>query len=275
MVTSGSVPGELLGDTKRSLGFCSDLEANRDLPEDLLSCGTLLVEVTFVEAVVSGEDETRLVSSFGTVTAARRDGDEGDPNASDGFLCTGRYLLSEIEDQLANELRDVLRMKNPTIGLVILEGDRRVAWFLGPAAVMLKAQHPRQGPVRASGCPPHWWHPTRFVESDDVFVHEQIPNCFDDYSARRPVIGILEKVVWRSEVFVADMDHTPGKFFVFLFLPREAEHVEIPLQLRKILLLLFLILRRPRSLCYHVSQGTLVHSGCQHRLIRAVDINVL
>ena len=43
MVTSGYVPGELLGDTKRSLGLCSNFEANRDLPEDILSCGTLLV----------------------------------------------------------------------------------------------------------------------------------------------------------------------------------------------------------------------------------------
>ena len=45
LITSGSVPGELLGDREIYLRLGSNFEANRDLPEDLLSCETLLVVV--------------------------------------------------------------------------------------------------------------------------------------------------------------------------------------------------------------------------------------
>jgi len=43
MITSSFVPGELLGDPPRSPGLCGNFDANQDLPEDLLSCGSLLV----------------------------------------------------------------------------------------------------------------------------------------------------------------------------------------------------------------------------------------
>ena len=44
MVTSSSVPSELFGDPPRSPGLCSNFGTNQDLPEDLLSCGSLLVD---------------------------------------------------------------------------------------------------------------------------------------------------------------------------------------------------------------------------------------
>ena len=51
VVTSGSVPGELFGHP-RDILVCvvifRQILRNRDLPEDLLSCGTLLVEQQLV-----------------------------------------------------------------------------------------------------------------------------------------------------------------------------------------------------------------------------------